>query len=149
MVFYHFWKNNPYKIDESSVCQIYITMTINEYFLQKQPINDDVVNEVFYKDVQNITFACDSECYATIKIAHIGVNTWAFGWEIKDGARKPVVCRECTSNITTRGEIRKLVYGMTKVLQRQVMAMKYPTNILVNLVNDAVEEAGYYYKAMY
>lgn len=121
-------------------------MTINEYFTQRQPISDEVVNEIFYKDIQTITFACDSERYATIKIAHIETNTWAFGWEIKDGTHKSIACRDCTSNITTRGEISKLVYGMTKVLQRQVAAMKYPTNILVNLVNDAIMEASYYYK---
>lgn len=121
-------------------------MTINEYFTQKQPISTELVNEVYYKDIQTITFG-DNDRYAQIKIAHIGANTWAFGWEIKDGLHKPVISRDCTSRITTQGNIRKLVYGMTKVLQRQILSVRYPTSIIVNIISDAIQEASYYYKA--
>lgn len=122
-------------------------MTISEYFLQKQPISDEAVDETFYKNTQAITFANTTECYVAIKIAHTGGDTWAFGWEIRDGADAPVAYRDCTPNITTRGDIRKLVYGMTKVLQKKVAAMERPSARLVNLVHHAVVEAGSYYKA--
>lgn len=121
-------------------------MTINEYFLQEQPISAEVVNEIYFKDVQEITFSCDSNRYAKIKVAHIDIDTWAFGWEIKDGTARKALCRECTSNITTKGRIDKLIYGMTKVLQRQIVTMTYPTNILMDLVDKAVTDAKYYYR---
>lgn len=120
-------------------------MTINEYFTQKQPISTELINEVYYKDIQTITFG-ENDRYAQIKIAHIGTNTWAFGWEIKDGLCKSIISRDCTSHITTQGNIRKLVYGMTKVLQRQIKNVRYPTNIILNIINDAIQETGYYYK---
>ena len=121
------------------------TMTINNYFTQQQPISTEVENEIFYKDIQAITFGSKYH-YARIKIAHIGTNTWAFGWEIKDGRYKKLIGRDCTSNITTQGDIRKLVFGMTKVLQRQVASMPHPTTCIVAIVEQAIAEAGNYYK---
>lgn len=122
-------------------------MTINEYFIKKnQPVSTELVNGIYYKDIQTITFG-DENRYAQIKIAHVEANTWAFGWEIKDGAHKPIISHNCTPNITTQGNIRKLVYGMTKVLQRQIMNMHYPTNIILDIISDAIQEASYYYRA--
>lgn len=120
-------------------------MTIDKYFTQQQPISTKVFNEIQYKNIQVITFG-NKNRYVQIKIAHIGVDTWAFGWEIKDGEYKAIVGRDCTSNITTRGDIKKLVFGMTKVLQRQVASMHSPTRSIVGLVENAIEKAGLYYQ---
>ena len=120
-------------------------MTINKYFAQQQPISTEVENEIFYKDIQTITFG-SRYYYAQIKIAHIGTNAWAFGWEIKDGRYKELIGRDCTSNITTQGDIRKLIFGMTKVLQRQVASMPHHTTCIVEIVEHAIVEAGNYYK---
>lgn len=120
-------------------------MTIKEYFAQQQPISTEIENEIFYKDIQTITFG-SKYYYVQIKIAHIGTDTWAFGWVIKDGKYKSLIGRDCTSNITTRGNIRKLIFGMTKVLQRQVKSMPHPTSHMINLVEDAITEASQYYK---
>lgn len=121
-------------------------MTIKEYFSKEQPINNEVVDEIFYKNTQTINFNESGKRYAQIEIAHIDTNTWAFGWEISDGFNNRVLKRDCTTRITTKGPIDKLVYGMTKVLQRQLNLLTFPTRSIVKLIDEAIEEASTYCK---
>lgn len=120
-------------------------MTIIEYFAQEQPVSTEIINEIYYKDIQEITFG-DSERYATIKVAHIGKNLWAFGWEINDGAYKASAIRDCTPAIVTKGKIGNLIYGMTKVLQRRLREIESPTRAIKALIEEAIEEASCYYR---
>lgn len=121
-------------------------MTIKEYFSKEQPINNEVINEIFYKNTQTIIFRESDKRYAQIEIAHIDTNTWAFGWEISDGANNRILKRDCTIRITTKGPIDKLVYGMTKVLQRQLNSLTFPTHSIAKLIDDAIDEASAYCK---
>lgn len=121
-------------------------MTIREYFAQEQPIDNEIINEIFYKHTQIIAFKESDKHYAQIEIAHIDTNIWAFGWEITDGAYGRVLKRDCTTRITTKGHIDRLIYGMTKVLQRQLSLFKSPTRNIKNLIDEAIEEASTYCK---
>lgn len=118
-------------------------MTINEYFSHEQPINDEVVDEVYYAKTKTIKFGGNSSRYAKIEIAHIGENLWAFGWEISDGSIK-YLKRHCTIHSTTKGNINKLIYGMTKVLRRQLENTKYHSQFTEKLIDKAIGEASAY-----
>lgn len=92
-------------------------MTIKEYFEHEQPISDALVGETcFYKDIANIQIQATDVSYVAIKVAHIGENLWAFGYEIKQYATAPVICRDCTTHVTTKGYIENLMYGMLQVV---------------------------------
>lgn len=117
-------------------------MTLIEYFAQEQPVSTEIINGIYYKDIQEIVFGEDESRYAKIKVAHIGRNLWAFGWEIKDGEQKPVICRDCTPSVITKGKIDRLIYGMTKILQCRLKEVYHPTQLIMNLINEAIEEAS-------
>lgn len=121
-------------------------MTLQEYFLQNQPINDELENETYYKYTQSIIFDDNMGHYAQIKIAHIGDNLWAFGWQIADGESKRMAIRGCTPQVTTKGDIHKLIYGMTKVLQRQLNLIPCPTKKIRDLIDNAISEANAFYQ---
>lgn len=120
-------------------------MTITEYFAQEQPVSTEIINEIYYKDVQEIVFG-ENDRYAKIKVAHVDKDTWAFGWEIKDGSYRPAICRECTPSNVTKGNINKLIFGMTKVLQRRLSDFVLPTHLIRGIVRNAILEAARFCK---
>lgn len=119
-------------------------MTIQEYFAIEQPIDTTIIEEPFYHVFREIVFRKDKDHYAIIKVAHIGEDLWAFGWEIKDGLTNPILGRDCTSNITTKGKIDQLLFGMTKVLLRHMKESYRPSQLMTNLIYQAGEEAVHY-----
>ena len=116
-------------------------MTITEYFAQEQPVSTEIINEIYYKDVQEIVFG-DETRYIKIKVVHVGENLWSFGWEIKDGDYNPIACHECSPRAITTGEIHLLVYGMTKVIQKHLDDILFHTRLIAQLVNEAIAEAS-------
>lgn len=121
-------------------------MTIKEYFGHEQPISDATIDDTcLYKDVTTIKIQATDTSYAAIKIAHIGENLWAFGYEIKQHSTAPVTCRDCTTHIITKGYIENLVYGMIQVLMLHLKKINH-TKILESSILDAAQEAIKYYK---
>lgn len=121
-------------------------MTIKEYFEHEQPISDALVGETcFYKDIANIQIQATDVSYVAIKVAHIGENLWAFGYEIKQYATAPIICRDCTTHVTTKGYIENLMYGMLQVVLLRLKKIKH-TQILENTILDAAQEVMSYYR---
>lgn len=119
-------------------------MKLVDYFLSPQPINDEVINDVYYKNILTVDFVCTSNIYAQIEIARVDIDLWAFGWTISDGGNNRVIGRPCTSRVITKGEINRLIYGMTKVLQKQVQNLRRPSFKVTHLIDEAVREAKTY-----
>lgn len=121
-------------------------MTIKEYFEHKQPISDVTIDDTcLYKDIARIDIQATETGYAAIKVAHIGENLWAFGYEIKLNATAPVVCKDCTTHAVTKGYIENLIYGMSQVLLLHLYRMKC-TKVFEKSILDAAQEAMGYYK---
>lgn len=92
-------------------------MTIKEYFEHEQPISDTTIDDTcLYKDIVTITIQPTNTSFATIEIAHIGENLWAFGYKIKPHSTAPIICKDCTTHAITKGHIENLIYGMIQVL---------------------------------
>lgn len=119
-------------------------MTIKEYFEQKQPISNTTIGDTcFYKDVATITIQPTSASYATIEIAHIGENLWAFGYKIKPNSIAPIICKDCTTHATTRGHIENLVYGMIQVLLLHLKRTDCTKSLKCSILEAAEEAMGY------
>lgn len=120
-------------------------MTLQEYFKQEQPISDRLIEDTaLYADVATILFGDSDLGYGAIKIAHVGENLWALGYEIKACVNAKLIYKECTANDITKGCINNLVYGMTKVLSNHLKA-KYNNLKLKKLLLKSTEEAAKYY----
>lgn len=119
-------------------------MTLSEYFSSVQPISDEVVNGVFYRNVRTITFEAEKGRHAQIIVAHVGENLWSFGWEIQDGWRKPCHRRDCTTSNVSKGNIGRLIYGMTKVLLMQSKKIIGPSMKITMAIMNATKEAAKY-----
>lgn len=118
-------------------------MTFEEYFKKPQPIDDSLIDDaLFYKSIVNIEYGTEAH-YLIIKIAHIGDNLWSFGWEIKDGAARPIEARECTPNIITKGQIEHLIYGMTKVVFNHVNNEMH-TDTIKQVAHEAISKALFF-----
>lgn len=126
-------------------------MTIAEYFEYSEPqeINDDIMipegdcNVQLYAHYRSIDFIAYENYYAKIFVAHPAQDIWALGFELKDGPNKPIIRRDCTSAIVTKGKIDKLLYGMSKVLRRNLP--KRCSSILKGCVDCAERETLKYY----
>lgn len=119
-------------------------MTIKEYFEQKQPISDTTIDGTcFYKDVATITIQPTSASYATIEIAHIGENLWAFGYKIKSNSTAPIICKDCTAHTITKGYIENLIYGMTQVLLLHLKGTDCTKSLKCSILEVAEEAMRY------
>lgn len=132
------------KSDENSLFQYTNKMKLIDYFLSPQPINDEVENDVYYKNIRVVDFVCTSSIYVQIEIARVDFDLWAFGWTISDGGNNRVIGKPCTSRVITKGEISRLIYGMTKVLQKQVQNLRKPSFKIIRLIDEAIREAKSY-----
>lgn len=122
------------------------TMTIKEYLEHKQPISDVTIeNTCLYKDIVTIKIQATDTSYAAIKVAHVGENLWAFGYEIQQYSTAPIICRDCTTHVITKGYIENLIYGMLQVLLLHLKKIKH-TKILESSILDAAQDAIEYYK---
>lgn len=120
-------------------------MTIKEYFEKEQPISDAVIEESsFYKDIATIELKVSDAQYGIIKIAHVGENLWAFGYEIKINATAPVICKDCTTHAITRGYIQNLIYGMIQVLLLHLQKVQHTQKLEQVIKNGLIEAAAYY-----
>ena len=121
-------------------------MTIEKYFENEQPISDETIGDTcLYKNISTIKIQATNSNYAAIKIAHIGENLWAFGYEIQQYATAPIICRDCTTHIITKGYIENLIYGMIQVLLLHLKKINH-TKMLEKAIYDAAEEAIKHYK---
>lgn len=125
-------------------------MTLEDYFINSKPQRIDASlvetgenGSLLYASYQSIDFEIDGTHYAKILIAHPAPDIWALGFEIKDGIAKAALRRDCTPHIVTKGKIDKLVYGMTKVLKRNLTT--YSSKAIRELVDNAEKEAYPYY----
>lgn len=119
-------------------------MKLVDYFSSPQPINDEVENDVYYKNIWVVDFVCTPNIYVQIEIARVDIDLWAFGWTISDGGDNRVIGRPCTARVITKGEINRLIYGMTKVLQKQVQNLRRPSFKIIHLIDEAIREAKSY-----
>lgn len=121
-------------------------MTIKEYLEYKQPISDATVDGTcLYKDIEVIKIKATPTSYTAIKIAHVGENLWSFGFEIQQYTDAPIICRDCTTHVITKGYIENLVYGMLQVILLHLKKIKR-TKALEKSIYDAAQEAIQYYK---
>lgn len=121
-------------------------MTLEEYFIGSKPqnINSTVINKTgLYRYYSTIDFIKDESHYAKIFIAHPDEDIWALGYEIKDGNARAVIRRDPSPCALTRGKIDKLVYGMTKVLERNLN--NYNSKTIWEIVRGAVRDSYPYY----
>lgn len=119
-------------------------MTINEYFKKEQPISDATLNGTrLYRDVEIINISTSGECFAAVKIAHVGENLWSLGYEIKKWPTAAVICKDCTTNILTKGYIENLVYGMICVILQHIGNTTCILDLKHALIEAAKEAAEY------
>lgn len=125
-------------------------MTLEEYFIKSEPqkVDDSTIqskddNVQIYSVYRTINFTIDNARYAKIFIAHPAPDIWALGFELRDGLAKPVIKRDCTSAAVTKGHIDKLVFGMTKVLERQLTM--WSSKAIRELIKNAERQAYPYY----
>lgn len=126
-----------------------VSKTIEEYLKKKQPINNETDENGLYKHVISIDFATYEVC-ASILVARIDEKTYALGWKLRDKYHGDSADSERLPSIraTTTGDINKLLYGMTKVLQRQLKRknskeLKIVVNNAVMQVKDLINTAKY------
>lgn len=117
-------------------------MKIAEYFKEKQVINDEIENSIFYKNYSTIDFVYDENHYVKILIAHPEELTWSLGWEIR-GMGKQMFRKDCTSNVLTKGYIERLIFGMLRMIQIKMPSKA--SGIMKRLVFNAILEADRYY----
>ena len=118
-------------------------MKIKEYFDTPQPISNEVDENGFYTFTRTINFGINNYI-ANILVAHIDTDTYAFGWELgNETHKKEMSVRYPSQCITTKGSIGKLIYGMTKVLERKIS--KRHGLILKQRVLEAIFIAKRYY----
>lgn len=119
-------------------------ITIKEYFKERQPINDEIENEIFYKHIETILFEGQAERYIKLYIAHPSDNHWSIGWEVRDGHKKGIVAhKDCTINEITKGDISRLIYGTLKVLQIRLGSVA--TKTLTSLIVHSILQTENYY----
>lgn len=113
--------------------------TIEEYLKREQPINDEADENGLYKHVFSIDFATYEVC-ASILVARIDKMTYALGWKLRDKYRSTPVDSERlpSTSATTTGDINKLLYGMTKVLLRQLKRKN--SKELKAVINNAIKQ---------
>lgn len=121
------------------------TMTIDDYFFTEQPTDDTVSAEGIYKNTVNIEFADGNGNKIIITVAHIGMNLWAFGWTIRSGGKKPLGSRICSPNVTTKGDISKLMYGMAKMLKQKITQLPVTNKELTELADAAIKSTYQWY----
>lgn len=121
-------------------------MTLEEYFIgsKPQPVNNKLMaKDKLYRYYSTIDFAKDDNHYAKIFIAHPDDDIWALGFEIKDGNARVIIRRDPSPCALTRGKIDKLVYGMTKVLERNLS--NYNSKTIWKVVENAIRDSYPYY----
>ena len=121
-------------------------MTIKEYFENEQPVNDAVYEkDGIYTTVQTVTFKYEEQpdLYINIQVARADEDIWAFGWEVCDGAAERTYGRDCSSCVVTKGNIRVLMYGVTKAVLYIILKTKHSKAIRA-LAESAVGEAEKY-----
>lgn len=114
-------------------------MTIQEYLNAPQIIDDEITEEGIYANFAVINIIPSPAPYfrADIHVKCIAENTYAFGWDIQEGNKQAM--RPCSPTITNKGNIAKLLYGMTKVLKNKATAARMSWN-LVNVICEASKE---------
>lgn len=118
-------------------------MTIRQYYAMMQPINDETNEIGEYKAVDSIDFKSeDGITSASILIAHVGNKLYAFGWRISDFPLDNIG-HVPTAHAITKGNIQKLIYGMTKVLQSKLKP--YNSIAIRKLLKEAEKEAEEFY----
>lgn len=119
-------------------------MTIEDYFKQEQKVDNEIVDLIFYKNYATITFRADPMRYISVLIAHPEESIWSLGWEIKDGYyTRPALRKDCTSNVLTRGDIGRLVYGVLRMLQKK--KPKKCSQAMRHLLSESIAKADEYY----
>lgn len=116
-------------------------MTLQEYYTFGQSVWGGETGDGFYKNICAIDFGdTESDFYASVMIVRTGEDEWALGWQIKDG-KDNLMFKACTPNVVTKGNIVKLVYGMTKILQKKLECGSH-SKIIKEIVQNAVAEAA-------
>lgn len=114
-------------------------MTLEEYYSKSdpQPISNELTEDgKLYRICTTIDFIEDEDHYAKIFIAHPDYDLWSFGYEIKDGNARAIIRRDPSPYAVMLGKVDKLIYGMTKVLERCLN--KRNSKTIWNVVRNAM-----------
>lgn len=93
-------------------------MTLKEYMQKPHPISDETLGNGQF-EVYNVIKMGNSRNRLDILVAHIGKQSYALGYVIKDGG-KPSRTLMPSIFMTAMGDIKMLLYGLVKMLENKL-----------------------------